>query len=74
MNQVTFKVEGMRCAGCAATIQALLERNAGVRRASADFDAREAKVLYDPASVSENDLTAVIQKAGYRVTTRSTST
>jgi copper chaperone CopZ len=70
MNNVTFKLEGMHCTGCASTIEALLQK-AGVRRVSADFDAGEARVLYDPAAVSEDDLAAVIEKAGYRVTNRS---
>ncbi|MGH8629980.1 MAG: heavy-metal-associated domain-containing protein [Burkholderiales bacterium] len=73
MNNVTFKVEGMHCTGCAATIQALLERNSSVRRASAYFDTGEARVLYDPGTVSEDQLVAVIEKAGFRVTDRSTS-
>lgn len=71
MNNVTFKVEGMHCTGCASTIQMLLQRQSGVRRASADFDSGEARVLYDPAAVSEDDLVATIEKAGYRVTSRS---
>jgi copper chaperone CopZ len=70
MNNVTFKVEGMHCSGCAATIQALLESSAGVRRASASFDEHEARVLYDPGAVSEDELVAVIEKAGYRVIER----
>ncbi len=71
MNNVTFKVEGMHCTGCASTIQLLLQRKTGVRRVSATFEAGEAKVLYDPATVSEDDIAAAIEKAGYRVTSRS---
>lgn len=71
MNNVTFKVDGMHCTGCASTIQALLQRQPGVRRASAYFNIGEARVLYDSATVSEDDLAATIEKAGYRVTNRS---
>lgn len=71
MNNVTLKVEGMHCSGCASTIQMLLQRKPGVRRVSAYFDSGEARVLYDPAAVSEDDLVAAIEKAGYRVTRRS---
>lgn len=70
MNNVTFKVEGMHCTGCASTIQALLQHNDGVKRASASFDAGEARVLYDPAVISEDQLAAVIEKGGYRVMER----
>ena len=70
MNTVTFKVQGMHCDGCAATIQALLERNAGVQRAAASFKDGEARILYDPRAVSEEQLVAVIEKCGYRVANR----
>lgn len=71
MNNVTFKVEGMHCTGCASTIQMLLQRKPGVHRVSAYFKTAEARVLYDPAAVSQDDLVAAIEKAGYRVANRS---
>ncbi len=71
MNDVTLKVEGMHCTGCASTIQMLLQRKSGVRRVSASFDAGEARVLYDPAAVSEDDIATAIESAGYRVMSRS---
>lgn len=70
MNNVTFKVEGMHCSGCAATIQALLERHEGVRKVFASYDEREARVLYDSKAISEDQLAAVIEKAGFRVVER----
>ena len=73
MKNSTFKIEGMQCSGCAGTIQALLQSSAGVRKASAEFDTREARVLYDSAAVSEDQLAAAIEKAGFRVTKRWTS-
>lgn len=71
MKSVTLKVEGMHCSGCASTIQALLQRNEGVKKVSASFEAGEARVLYDPALVSEEQLAGVVERAGYRVTERS---
>ena len=70
MESVTLKVEGMHCTGCASTIQTLLQRNEGVKKASASFEAGEARVLYDPAAVSEDQLASVVDKAGFRVTDR----
>jgi copper chaperone CopZ len=67
MSHATFKVEGMHCTGCAATIQALLQWNEGVLSASASFDEGEARVLYDPAVISQDDLARAIEKAGYRI-------
>ena len=71
MNNVTLKVEGMHCDGCAATIQALIERNGGVRKTAVPFGDGEARMLYDPQSVTEEQLTATIEKSGFRVTGRS---
>ncbi len=71
MNTVTFKVEGMHCDGCAANIQSLLERNAGVQKAVASFKEKEARILYDPTAVTEEQLVAVIENSGYRVASRS---
>lgn len=71
MNTANLKIEGMSCAGCAAVLQALLERNAGVKKASASFEQREANVLYDAAVTSEEQLIGVIERSGYRVTGRS---
>ena len=70
MNTVTFKIEGMHCDGCAATIQSLLERNAGVHKAVASFKEGEARLLYDSDAVTEEQLVAVIEKSGYRVASR----
>jgi copper chaperone len=71
MNSVTLKLEGMHCDGCAATIQALIERNDGVRKAAVSFSDGEARVLYDPKVIAEDHLTMVIEKSGFRVTGRS---
>lgn len=71
MHNATLKVEGMHCDGCVATIQALIERIGGVRKAAVSFGDGVARVLYDPQSVVEDQLTAAIEKAGFRVTGRS---
>lgn len=73
MKNSTFKIDGMHCCGCASTIQALLQGEAGVHKAAAQFDTHEARVLYEPSAISEDQLAAVIEKAGFRVTNRSTS-
>ena len=64
MNTVTIKIEGMHCDGCAANIQSLLERNAGVQKAVASFKEGEARILYDSDAVTEEQLVAVKRTAG----------
>ena len=71
MKTITLRIDGMRCDGCASTIQALLQRSAGVHGASVSLKEGEARVLYDPAAVTVTELTAVIEKSGYRVRDRS---
>ncbi|MDE2166327.1 MAG: heavy-metal-associated domain-containing protein [Alphaproteobacteria bacterium] len=70
MKSVTLKVQGMHCDGCANTIKALVEREPGVKSAAVSFENGEARVLYDPASTTEDKLVAVVERPGYRVTSR----
>ena len=67
MKTITFKIEGMRCDGCADTIKTLIEKEPGVRMASVSFDEGQARILYDPQAVGEDRLIAAIQKPGFRV-------
>lgn len=70
MNTVVFKIEGMRCDGCAAKVQTRLGATAGVREACAIYEAGEARVRYDLALTSEDARAAAIGQLGYRVTGR----
>jgi copper chaperone CopZ len=70
VKSVTFKVQGMHCDGCANTIKALVERAPGVKSVAVSFEAGEARVLYDPAATSEDTLVALVERPGYRVTSR----
>ncbi|HML92964.1 heavy-metal-associated domain-containing protein [Methyloceanibacter sp.] len=70
MKTTTFKVEGMRCDGCADTIKALVEKQQGVRMATVSLEAGEARVLHDPAMIGEDDIASLIERPGYRVTGR----
>lgn len=67
MKAATFKIEDMHCEGCAQTIQALVEKEAGVALADVSFAKGEARVLFDPNTTAEDRLIAVIQKPGFRV-------
>lgn len=71
MKTVTFKIDGMHCDGCARTIEALVSTEPGVRKATVSFKAREARVLFDPQALGEDQLAAAIRKAGYSVVNQS---
>lgn len=70
VKSITLKIEGMHCDGCANTIKALVEREQGVKTVAVSFDSGEARILYDPASINEERLVAMVERPGYRVTSR----
>lgn len=71
MNTAKLKVEGMHCEGCARIIQSLLEKKTGVAAANVSFNDGEARVLYDTHAIAEDQLVEAIEKAGYRVVSKS---
>lgn len=70
MKNTIFKIEGLRCDGCAGTVKALVEKEPGVKAAAASFKDGEARILYDPEIVTADQLAAIIERPGYRVTAR----
>jgi len=67
MNSVTFGIDGMRCNGCAETIEALLSLQAGVEAVAVSYREGRAQVSYDPAAVDPPKLAAAIESCGYKV-------
>ena len=70
MKSATLKIEGMHCEGCAATIKALLTTEQGVHAAEVSFKSGQARVLFDPKAVGEDQLVRVIEGGGFRVPSR----
>lgn len=66
--QITFRVGGMGCGGCAAGIAAILREAEGVHQATVDFPSALAKLEYDPTRAQPTTLGALISAAGYEVT------
>lgn len=67
MKSVTFKIEGMHCSACASRIKMLIEQLPGVQTASVSFEQAQARILFDPKSVSEERFAALVNDAGFRV-------
>lgn len=68
MKSVTLKIQGMHCGGCARTIQALLEREPGVKSAAVTFESGVARVVFDPAALDAQRLIQLIEQPGYQAT------
>ncbi|MEQ8693813.1 MAG: MerR family transcriptional regulator [Gammaproteobacteria bacterium] len=65
MKTTILTIDGMHCDGCARTIEALLGRVPGVRKAEASYDARQARVLHDQNEAKAADLAAAVAKGGF---------
>lgn len=63
--RATFKVAGMACAGCEATIKHALDETAGVRGSEVSFDRGEAAVEYDPGVTDIAKIQKAIEEIGY---------
>ncbi len=70
MRILNLAVAGMHCDACARDLQNALAAQPGVREATVDFDAGEARIVYDPAEVTDAELVAETARLGYRVTVR----
>lgn len=68
MKTTMMTIKGMHCDGCARTVEALLARVPGVRKAEASFEKRQARILYDQDRAPEADLVAAIAKGGFEAT------
>ncbi len=60
----------MTCGGCAAAIQTTLAGKPGVATAEVNFEAKTARVRYDPSRISIEQLTAAIGELGYAAALR----
>ena len=70
MKSITLKVAGMHCEGCAATLEALVGAEEGVQAVSVSYKDGAARILFDPRRTSEDRLVALVQRPGYRVSSR----
>ncbi len=63
----TYKVNGMTCASCAATVEKTLKRVPGVESASVNIATEMATVVIDPHVVSEREMARAVSNAGYEL-------
>jgi copper chaperone len=62
---ISFKVHGMTCNGCAASVTRVLQAVAGVERATVVLESGSAEVAFDPARASVAALKLAVEDAGY---------
>ena len=67
MKKETYKIEGMHCASCVATIERVLLKTAGVHTASVNFATEGALIEFEENIISETDLAKVVEGVGYQL-------
>lgn len=67
MKTVIFKVTGMSCAACSATVENSLNKIVGVKSASVSLATEEAKVVFSEEETNEETIISTISKTGYKL-------
>lgn len=65
LAQVTLRIEGMTCGGCAIATRKVLTRLAGVARADVSYEEKQAVVTYAPAKVTVPQMIAAVKTLNY---------
>ena len=60
-----FKIKGMHCASCAATIEKTFKKVEGVTAAEVNYGTETAKVTFDEAKTNPHHLSKTIEPLGY---------
>lgn len=67
MSEVVLKVAGMTCQHCKMAVEKALRGLPGVKSATVDLAAGQAKVSYEPGQVDIGKMEAAVAEAGYEV-------
>ncbi|MHA1126410.1 MAG: heavy-metal-associated domain-containing protein [Candidatus Heimdallarchaeota archaeon] len=67
MSKTTFRVNGMSCGGCSASIGRALSRLDGIEKAEADHEKGTADVSFDEKKISKDKIIETIENLGYKV-------
>ncbi len=66
-TKTTFRVNGMSCGGCSASIGRALSRLDGIEKAEADHEKGSAAVSFDEKTISKEKIIETIESLGYKV-------
>ena len=65
MREETYDISGMHCAACSASVERVTRRLQGVERSDVNLTTGVMTICYDETQVSEAQIIAKIQKAGF---------
>lgn len=66
IKKQNFDLSGMSCASCALTIEKKLKQTPGVKNVAVNFATEKAKVEYDCAKCSQEQIVQAVKQAGYK--------
>lgn len=61
-----FKVEGLKCSGCAKAVENAVSAVEGVEKASVDFEAKKLTIEFLQDKAEEQRIVEAVSKAGYQ--------
>ena len=65
MNHLTLHIDGMACGGCANTVRQALLGLEGVTAAEVTHAEGRARVSFDPAGITPQQIADAVSAAGY---------
>lgn len=63
----TYQLERLTCPTCAAKIEGMLKKTAGVEKAEVMFMSSKVKVAFNDNTITNDEIKARINKLGYNV-------
>jgi Cu+-exporting ATPase len=60
-----YRIDGMHCVGCTIAIEGAVEDVEGVKSVSANYATQIAEVEFDEKQVSDSQISAAVELAGY---------
>jgi sulfite exporter TauE/SafE/plastocyanin domain-containing protein len=67
LKSTSFCIGGMTCVNCRDRIEKKLKSTPGVEDAAVNFNTGSASAAYDEQIISFNEITAIVEKLGYKV-------
>ena len=65
LQTISLPVLGMTCAGCASSVQSMIEAQEGVQSAEVNYATQQVKVSYAPGKITPEQFRAAVQAVGY---------
>ncbi|KIO74675.1 copper transporter [Pedobacter lusitanus] len=65
LQTISLPVLGMTCAGCASSVQSMIEAQDGVKSAEVNYATQQVKVSYEPDKITPEKFQAAVQSVGY---------